>query len=139
MRSPSARSSPACERSVRKPWTKPSVWRTAIGAAKIGSCWSSIEQASKIASETCVRPLRECACRKFIGRVRCCFFLVGCDEKFRPQFSRAALEPERPDGVHAGVSDGRGWHSPLFAPGTAVENPSAHHFQENIWWEQEIR
>src|SRR5260370_35014207 len=37
--------------------------------------------------------------------------------------SRAALEPERPDGVHAGVGDGRGWHSPLLAPGPTVENP----------------
>src|SRR5882762_1495717 len=29
----------------------------------------------------------ECGCRKFIGRMRCFFFLVGCDEKFRLHFS----------------------------------------------------
>src|SRR5208282_2561945 len=33
------------------------------------------------------------------------------------------LKPERPDGVHAGVGDRRGRHSPLFAPCPAVENP----------------
>src|ERR1017187_7758649 len=32
------------------------------------------------------------------------------------------LKPERPDGVHAGVGDRRGRHSPLFAPCPAVED-----------------
>src|SRR5208282_1053884 len=33
------------------------------------------------------------------------------------------LKPERPDGIHAGVGDRRGRHSPSFAPCPAVEDP----------------
>ncbi len=46
-----------------------------------------------------------------------------CDEQSGSESSCAALEPERPDGVYAGVGDGRGGYSPLLAPGPSVENP----------------